>query len=603
MTERSPSGPWRPPSAGIDETLVKMARALSRHAPDRLGEALADWETRQQAELALRLPAADRLRLILHAPHPMRLVRSLPPADFYLTIREVGPVDAIPILSLASDEQITHLLDLEAWRGDRFDAERCGAWVALILEAGDESLRRFIRQMDDEMLMLLIHNWLHLTQIPFEDDPDQHGHGLGEGATEEGYMSPDGNHRFQPKSEEQAPAAGRFLRAFFLDQPERYQQILWGSMWELPSELEQEAHHWRQSRLDEKGFPAMDDALEIYAPPTRSHCIPTAPTPTDPDALAAPRLPVVATGDSPTFTGALELLQDEHRDDVLHGFVSVANHLLVADHADTGDPQAHRRAAEKAGAFVQIALQRRGDTTPERAAAILREIPVKELFREGYELPMQLHRTARALAETGWLSGDSRAIYLVDDEIRERFEALLGPRPMFLEADDQTQRSERREFHSLEEIETSAAAVEMIQVTGDILWRFLPLEQALTSGNELHRLSTFLLTLMAWHQRGDGLQLTPLSVPATADFLRSVASRKTASPDAPAQALERLLDELATTAALSGRQRNVLAAFGRFALQKLNDQCAGLDPGTPPDGRYVTCLWLEANSAGQEELS
>ena len=121
-------------------------------------------------------------------------------------------------------------------------------------------------------------------------------------------------------------------------------------------------------------------------------------------------------------------------------------------------------------------------------------------------MPMRLHGKARTLADSGWLSGDSRAIYLVDDEIRERFEALLGPRPMFLEADDQTQRSERREFHTLEEIETSAAAVEMIQVTGEVLWRFLPLEHALTSGNELHRLSTFLLTMMAWHQRGDGLQ-------------------------------------------------------------------------------------------------
>ena len=141
-----------------------------------------------------------------------------------------------------------------------------------------------------------------------------------ESGTEEGYLTPDGNHRFQPTAEEQAPAAGRFLRAFFLDQPKRYQQLLWSSIWELSSEMEQQAHHWRQSRLDEKGFPGLDDALEIYAPPTRSQSIPQAPTPTDPDALPAPRLPVIATSHSPVFTGALELLQDEHRDDLLHGF-------------------------------------------------------------------------------------------------------------------------------------------------------------------------------------------------------------------------------------------------------------------------------------------
>ena len=51
---------------------------------------------------ALRLPAAERLQLMLHAPAPMRLVRTLPDADLYLTIREVGPADALPMLALSS---------------------------------------------------------------------------------------------------------------------------------------------------------------------------------------------------------------------------------------------------------------------------------------------------------------------------------------------------------------------------------------------------------------------------------------------------------------------------------------------------------------------
>ncbi|MDH3626228.1 MAG: DUF6178 family protein [Acidobacteriota bacterium] len=601
MNERSHSDAWRPPDAGIDRTLVQEAAELVRRAPERLGDVLADWETRHQAELALRLDAGDRLKLILNAPRPMRLVRSLPGADFYLTVREIGPTDAIPFVRLASNEQIAHLLDLEAWRGERFDGDRCGAWIALILEAGEQSMRRFTRHLDDELLSLLLHNWLHVTQIESEDDPDQHGHGLSESGTEEGFMAPDGNYRFWTTATEHGPAAGRFLRAFFLDQPERYQRVMWGSIWELNSELEEQAFRWRQSRLDEHGFPGLDDALEIYRSPSRASEIPSAPRPTDADGLAAPRLPVAAASDSTALSLALAHLDDSVRDDVLHGFVSVANHVLVADYADMGDPVAHRRAAEKTGAFVQIALHRRGDTSPEQAAHTLSSTPIKELFREGYELPMLLHQNARSLLADGWLAGAPQAVYLVDDEVRERFEALLGPRPLYLDADDETQRSERRDFRSIEEIETSGAAVEMIRVAGNLLWSRLPLEEALATGNELHRMSTFLLTLMANYHVGNGLTIAPLADTTTADFLRSVASRRTAAPDAPASALSRMIDGLAIDDELPTREQAILTAFGRFSLQKLYDQCSGLDPGAPLDPRYVSCLWLNPEKSQREE--
>ena len=124
------------PADRIADLAAQLAQ-LARRSPEALKRQIATLTIRQQAELALRLPAAERLQLMLHAPKPMRLVRTLPDADLYLTVREVGPGDALPMLALASASQITHLLDLESWRRDRFDPERAGAWVALLCEAGE----------------------------------------------------------------------------------------------------------------------------------------------------------------------------------------------------------------------------------------------------------------------------------------------------------------------------------------------------------------------------------------------------------------------------------------------------------------------------------
>ena len=142
--------------ANISAVEVRINDVLARK--DVIGQAsmqrAGTRDVREQAELALRLPPRERLTLLLHAPRPMRLVRSLPDADLYLTVREIGPADAMPLMKLASASQILHLLDLESWRRDRFDGDRSGAWVALLLEADESALRRFLRTADDEHLAL-----------------------------------------------------------------------------------------------------------------------------------------------------------------------------------------------------------------------------------------------------------------------------------------------------------------------------------------------------------------------------------------------------------------------------------------------------------------
>jgi len=601
--DRDSSPPKRPRQAGPAPAvpLAELARRIlepDRTDPAALAQALSRLSVREQAALSLLLPAQRRLQFLLQAPRTMRLVRALPDADLYLTIREIGPVDALPLISLASTDQIQHLLDLESWRQDRFDADRCGAWVALLVEAGESALRRFLRDADDELLALLFRKWIRVEQIEYEDTAEVHGHGESETGSGRGAVTPDGYYRFSPSIPEHLAPVRQLLQFFYREQPARYGQILWSSQWELADQLEEAALRWRQSRLEEHGFPDRDEALSAYAPPAGVREQAPPPPPRDPDGLAVSYSLVPVLAEYGPLAGALDLLADAARERALHGILSVANRLLVADAEDTGEPEAHRRALNKAAGYMRIALAARGASDPGAAARALEGTPPMELFREGYAQAAALGFRAARLVRHGWPAGRREALDLLDWPIGDRVRALLVPRPCFYEVDEARGTGLERDFARPEEIAEARGAVEMAELLGALFVERLGLDPVRMI--EARRrdpaappgFSAVLLTVLAWHAARGEIRGDALPADVAADFIRDVASRRTAGVEAPARELEALLRKLANRLALQPRELALLQAFGRFSLQRLSEECGALDPGLPLDPRFVSCLIL-----------
>ena len=71
--------------------------------------------TRPSPEKLLAAPGKKALRFILDSPTPAHLVQSLAEEDLFWLVQEIGPEDALPILSLASNDQWQYLLDVELW--------------------------------------------------------------------------------------------------------------------------------------------------------------------------------------------------------------------------------------------------------------------------------------------------------------------------------------------------------------------------------------------------------------------------------------------------------------------------------------------------------
>lgn len=478
------------------EELAALARELASivgRDASGLSERIASLSIADQADLALRLEPKERLELLLHAPRPMALVRALPDFEVYLTIREVGPADALPLLALASGPQIAHVLDLESWRGDRFDPERCGAWVALLLEAGEPTVRRFLNVADDELLALLFRRWIRANPIEIDHEEPTRGHGETESGDERGFVSPDGNHRFSPTIPEHAPAVRRFAEIFFHEQQKRYLRVVWESSVELPAELEEREHDWRQGRLEEHGFPPWDEAIEIYGPPRGGE----RPLPlTVEDGLAGARSLLLRQDTRGLLSRAIDHLDGPSREAAVFGISAVANRLVVAERWDTGDPAAHRRAFERAIGFVTIALEESHLTDPEAAAATLAEQPAIDLFRRGWARAVEAQRRVRALLREGWAARHPRAVDLVEAPIRARLKGLALDRPQAWDPGLPPGMEPYREFRSLAELDESRAAVDLAELLGRVLLDGLgaPVEAV----EEGATFSTLLLTGAAW---------------------------------------------------------------------------------------------------------
>lgn len=576
---------------GQVERLAAEFGQLARETPAELKARLDRLPLRLQAELALRLPARERLELLLHAPRPAALVRALPDSEFYLTVREIGPADALPLLSLGSPPQLVHLFDLESWRKDRFDAERAGAWAALLLEAGQDALLRWLRAADDEFLALLFQRWARARAVEAEDARDAAG---AAGDTEAGFLSPDGFFRFDPAPVEHAAAVRRLAETFFSEAPGRYFGILRTAQLELPSELEEQEYRWRWSRLEEHGFPPQDEAFSVYAPPsgTRSHPQPLAPL--EADSIAVARAPLRLLSGRSLIAGAAELLPADSRDRLLHEIVSVANHVLVADSLDLGDPEAHRAALARAASYIGLALLARGARDEEAAARALEEVPAIELFREGYGSATSIAERAHRLEKEGWVAVHPRAIELLDPPLRLRLRGLLEPRPLYFDARATDPKEAFRDFRAPEEIEETRIALETAECAGEVLLRRMGLDVGELlrleggAGRRPPRLGAVLLTVLARHAVERERRFEPLPPSLASEFVRIAVGPGAAG--AAERALEDLLRGLAAEFDLPEREVAILRGFGRACLAALRNECR--DPETPVAAGCVDCLVL-----------
>ncbi len=358
-------------------------RVLELAQRDRVAaqQALAELPPEGQVALVCSSPIARRGELLELMPDPAPVIAELPEAELCFTVKAVGLDRASWILAHATEEQMQACVDLDAWNEDVPDDEALDLWMQAFVEAEDEALLRAARALDPELLMLWLHARLDAILKP-DDAP--------------GWDPPDGSRTIDGQFYVVAHREGddiaaplQLLSALFQGDYWFYFRLLQSLSWELVSDNQDYALRWRTGRLQDLGFPDREEALRIYAPPTRRELdvLPEA-TP----AIGAwhlpiwlPELPAAADSKYAVFRAAAEL-EVEDRRSFFYGFLNVVNRVAVADRMPLGDAESMPGAFEKAAALSSAGLLHLAEHHGIAPVELLRRQPVQLLFRVGASL-------------------------------------------------------------------------------------------------------------------------------------------------------------------------------------------------------------------------
>jgi hypothetical protein len=101
----------------------------------------------------------NSLARLLDTPHLARVVPHLAPETLHQLIAHCGLDVCAEIVALATPTQLASVFDLDLWRSaqpgrdERFDTERFGEWLELLVDAGSTAAARIVATMDEHLVI------------------------------------------------------------------------------------------------------------------------------------------------------------------------------------------------------------------------------------------------------------------------------------------------------------------------------------------------------------------------------------------------------------------------------------------------------------------
>ena len=369
------SPPMLPAGARRILELAKRDRVAARTA-------LAALPIEEQVALICESPVPRRAELLGLVSAPEEVIPRIPPAELCFVAKAVGLSDAGWLLEHATEEQIATAIDLDAWNALVPDRGRLDEWLAALASAGEETMLRAARGLDFELLVLLLRERLDVFLGGREDDWE----------TPAGSLTIDGQFHLVPRrSGDDLEDVLGLLATLFQEDYWFYHRLLQGVLGELEIETEEAALRWRSGRLQDLGFPPLEDAKRIYSFVRKEQL---AKLPSGPRALEVgewplpvwmPSLPAGTEAEHLLFR-AFARLGDEERRPLLFAFLALANRVAVADAMPLGDAETLPAATEKAARVASLGLAHLARENSLEPAELLRRVPLERLFVVGANL-------------------------------------------------------------------------------------------------------------------------------------------------------------------------------------------------------------------------
>ena len=462
---------------------------------------------KRQQLLALEPKAA--MERILEDPQATALVHSFSEQDFYFLIHDIGPGDSLPLLSLASDKQWEHIIDLEAWQKDRIEIKSVTPWLNLLLEADPKRFIRWFLNNKLEFIELYLFNNIEVRVREHDQDPSDFG---------DAFFTLDGTYFIRiiesPLASESEKLSEEQRKAFIAKFAEQlasfdqltYQNVLLETTHVIPAESEEDCYRWRNVRLAEKGFLPFDEAIGIYQPlkpedlkKAGAKFIPTSGAQLS--MLPVPHYHIRMLKADNLFTRALAAIEPENvLQHIQVEFANLCNQLIVADQKTIRDKEELRSIVKKACGYISIGLKRLSKDKEKfdsrQAAVLIARYPLANIFSVGFRRALELKwRTEKWLSQC-WFARTGLKLNFWGEQWLGVIGGLLIKKPLFY--DNYKTGVLYREFDSLEDIKVTKDTLNQVKAIDDLL-SLMTISLELPSSYGFLTYKNLILTLWARH--------------------------------------------------------------------------------------------------------
>ncbi len=380
----------------------------------------------QLARELMHLPAKRRLEVIVERSDAEAVVAAMDAADFFFTLQEIGPDDSLPLLTLATREQVDHLFDLEWWKKDEIEPAKALSWLDRLSRASDPKLLEWIYHADFELLISIFKKWITVEVAPEDIDLVESRQSLPERTLDDHFFW---ESRYPQYDELILHVLTLILQANYTFYKELMNHVL-----SAPTiEIEELAYRFHHARLSEKAIPDYYDSLEIYRNIKPGELTGKLPAHPEPREQSPPSFALALVPDSDLLGRVLGELDGSDIIEMLQfELASLSSKVVVADQVSTDSGEALRRAVEKAAAYVNLGLEIVSGGDYKEAKKAIENFYAEHLFRIAHSEIAKVTGRLRALVKSGWIGQCPSGIRCLDEEWFEAAELLLARTPKLL---------------------------------------------------------------------------------------------------------------------------------------------------------------------------
>ena len=564
---------------------------LPQNSAEKLFNSLS---TDKKAEIVITAPFKDRIDLILMSDDSKALVQALPEEEVYWTIKERGRADSLSIISRTSHEQFQYLIDVDCWNRDEIDFNNIAEWYTLLGKCNEVKVVEWFEKADERFLISTLKRFMGISKIESETDILEEYEDMPNDTFDNVYY-------FQFTDDETKRVLMPLLNVLYKYDSSFFYSLINGIIYEFTAESDDDAFRWRQVRMSEKGFPIIDEALEVYQYISDRDIEALKKKFNKTSELYGENKTsyryLLAVENAPSFFSNVikHISDDKSLYDIQKNIINLANKIIMADCLEVRELEDKKKAIEKAEGYINIGLEIISEEDMSKAADVLASIHPLELFRIGYSSGLKLKNRLKEYI----LKHGEQILSFTDVSCSEVISGLLEKRPKYFEGLKEKDSITLRDYKNISEIKSTDDAVNGLMFCNRLIFEYFELDPEYLTGafqdkvqnnsESITYISLFNTMLVNNICKGS-LALEPLTGEDVGSFIKTAFDNKNGVISLKKGFKDEVFDWIKNRFNPEEQDIRILKHFVDRALEMLNEDLNSFSENDTIDNRYISAL-------------